>query len=119
MKTMLLSMLIGFGCIHSTVMAEPDLTTRMSDRRGVIEQLKAEGLVGENNKGYLEFVGSTKKNEDLVAAQNADRKVGYQLVADKQGVAVEQISAVRASYYAKKAEKGEWYQDSSGKWIQK
>ena len=119
MKHFLIVFLLGLGCINAVIHAETDLTARMSERRVIIEQLKAEGLVGENNKGYLEFVGSTKKNEDVINAQNADRKVGYQIVADKQGVTVEQISTVRASYYAKNAAKGEWFQNSSGKWVQR
>ena len=119
MKYFLFVFLMGLGCLNTVLHAESDLSARMSERRVIIEQLKAEGLVGENNKGYLEFVGNVKKHEDVINAQNADRKVGYQIVADKQGVTVEQISTVRASYYAKNATKGEWFQNSSGKWIQK
>lgn len=105
-------------CLLSSMFAD-DLADRMTKRRPQIEQMKKEGILGENNKGYLEFVGDVVKNKALVDAQNADRKTGYAIVAQKQGVAVEQVAKVRAAYYAKKAKSGEYYQNSSGKWIKK
>lgn len=96
-----------------------ELAERMIERRPQIEQLKKEGILGENNKGYLEFVGDVVKLKNLVDAQNADRKEGYTIVAKKQGVSPEQVAKVRAAYYARKAKSGEYYQDSSGKWIKK
>ena len=32
-------------------------------------ELKAKGIVGENNKGYLEFIGGKKEKADVVAAE--------------------------------------------------
>ena len=59
------------------------------------------------------------KHKDLIDAQNKDRKEGYSIVAKKQGASVEQVAKVRAAYYAKKAKKGELYQNASGKWLKK
>ena len=105
-------------CLCASLFAD-DLADRMTKRRPQIEQLKKEGIVGENNKGYLEFVGKVIKDKALVESQNADRKQGYGIVAKKQGVSIEQVAKVRAAYYAKKARSGEYYQNSSGKWIKK
>ena len=96
-----------------------DLASRMQERRPVIEALKAKGIVGENNQGYLGFVTGVEEQADLVAAQNEDRRKGYEIVAQKQGVATEKIAQVRAAYYAKKTKSGEYYQDMSGTWIKK
>ena len=96
-----------------------DLASRMSARRTAIEALKQKGIVGENNQGYLGFVTSTKEQADLVDAQNEDRKKGYQIVAQKQGVESAKISQVRAAYYARKTKPGQWYQNKSSRWVKK
>ena len=42
-----------------------DIKVRMQERLPTIVQMKTEGIVGENNKGYLEFVpGAAKKMQD-------------------------------------------------------
>jgi uncharacterized protein YdbL (DUF1318 family) len=105
-------------CLCVSLYAD-DLADRMTKRRPQIEQLKKEGVLGENNKGYLEFVGDVVKNKALVEAQNKDRKEGYSIVAKKQGVSVEQVAKVRAAYYAKKTKSGEYFQSRSGKWVKK
>lgn len=116
MKIKLLSVLL-FSCLSFSSFAD-SLADRMTARRPAIEKLKQQGLVGENNQGYLEFIkkGGSDKN---VTAQNSDRKEGYSQVAKKQGVKVEQVAKVRAAYYAKKAKSGEWVQSRSGKWKKK
>jgi uncharacterized protein YdbL (DUF1318 family) len=105
--------------IFSSAGFSESLAQKMKARRPTIEALKKEGLLGENNQGYLSFVTATKKNEDIVSAQNADRRKGYQIVALQQGVTVDKISKVRAAYYAKKTKSGQWYQNNSGQWIKK
>lgn len=95
------------------------LKERMTARRPTIEKLKAEGIVGESHQGYLAFVGSTIKEKATVDAQNADRKKGYEIIAQKRGVKVEQIAKVRAAWYANNADKGHWVQKSNGQWQQK
>ena len=111
--------LIQFSLLFSTVALADDITERMTSRRPTIEALKKEGLLGENNKGYLEFVTTTQKQKDVVDAQNEDRKKGYEIVSKKQGVSIEQVAKIRSAYYAKKAKSGEFIQNSSGKWIRK
>ena len=105
--------------LFSTIVSADDITERMTSRRPVIEALKKEGLLGENNKGYLEFVTTNQKQKDVVDAQNEDRKKGYEIVSKKQGVSIEQVAKIRSAYYAKNAESGEYIQDASGKWIRK
>ena len=51
-----------------------DIKDRMKSRLPVIMDLKARGVVGENNQGYLEMLkGQTEKN-DVVKAENNDRR---------------------------------------------
>ena len=96
-----------------------DIKTRMKNRLPVIKELKAKGIVGEDNKGYLQFVGGNKAKADVVAAENKDRKTVYAAIAKQQGTTAELVGKRRAVQIAKKANKGEWVQDASGKWLQK
>jgi uncharacterized protein YdbL (DUF1318 family) len=96
-----------------------DIKTRMKNRLPVIKELKAKGIVGEDNKGYLQFVGGNKAKADVVAAENKDRKTVYAAIAKQQGTTAELVGKRRAMHIAKKANKGEWVQDAGGKWLQK
>lgn len=96
-----------------------DIKTRMKNRLPVIKELKAKGIVGEGNKGYLQFVGGNKAKADVVAAENKDRKTVYAAIAKQQGTTAELVGKRRAVQIAKKANKGEWVQDASGNWNKK
>ena len=92
---------------------------RMIERLPTIRALKEKGLVGENNKGYLEFVSSKQENADVVEAENKDRKKVYAAIAKQQGTTVELVGKHRAIQLAKKAKPGEWLQDANSKWYKK
>jgi uncharacterized protein len=111
---------IGFfiGGVGTSFSAD-DIKTRMKDRLPVIVELKAQGIVGENNLGYLEFIGDKKAKPDDVAAENEDRKTVYEAIAKQEGTTAELVGKRRALQIAQKANPGEWMQDESGKWIQK
>lgn len=96
-----------------------DIKARMKKRLPVIIELKAKGIVGENNKGYLEFIGNKKANADIVAAENKDRQTVYEAIAKQQSTTAELVGKRRALQIANKASKGEWVQDAGGNWIQK
>jgi hypothetical protein len=89
----------------------------MKNRLPVIKELKAKGIVGEDNKGFLQFVGGKKAKADVVAAENKDRKTVYAAIAKQQGTTAELVGKRRAVQIAKKADKGEWVQDTAGNWI--
>ena len=92
-----------------------DIKARMQQRLPTIVKLKADGLVGENNKGYLEFVpGAARKEADLIAAENNDRKSVYSAIAKQQGTKEQLVGARRAIQIGEKASTGEWLQDTSG-----
>ena len=92
---------------------------RMIERLPVIKSLKDQGIIGENNKGYLEFVGQKKERADVIEAENKDRKLVYGAIAKQQGTTVEVVGKHRAIQIGKKAQPGEWLQDANGKWYQK
>jgi len=92
---------------------------RMIERLPTIRALKEKGLVGENNKGYLEFVSSKQENADVVEAENKDRKKVYDAIAKQQGTTAGLVGKHRAIQLAKKAKPGEWLQDANSKWYKK
>ena len=92
---------------------------RMIERLPTIRALKEKGIVGENNQGYLEFIGKKKEKADVVKAENNDRKKVYSAIAKQQGTTVEVVGKHRAIQIANKAQTGEWLQDANGKWYQK
>jgi len=96
-----------------------EIRARMLARLPEIKVLKDKGLVGENNKGFLEFVGRQKEKQEVVTAENRDREMVYKAIAKQQGTAVELVGKHRAIQIANKARPGEWLQDANGKWHQK
>ena len=96
-----------------------EIRARMIARLPEIKALKAKGLVGENNKGFLEFVGQQKEKQDVVTAENQDREKVYGAIAKQQKTTVELVGKHRAIQIATKAQPGEWLQDADGKWYRK
>jgi uncharacterized protein YdbL (DUF1318 family) len=93
-----------------------DIRSRMRARLPVIKALKTQGIVGENNQGYLEFVGDKKEKQDIVKAENADRMTVYKAIAKQQKTNPEVVGKRRALQIREKATAGEWIQDEGGKW---
>ena len=96
-----------------------EIKARMKERLPVITALKAEGVVGENNKGYLGVIGANQVKKDVINAENSDRKQVYTAIAKQQGTSVDLVGKRRAKQIAKKAKPGQWIQDQSNKWYQK
>jgi uncharacterized protein YdbL (DUF1318 family) len=97
-----------------------DIKARMQERLPTIVQMKADGIIGEDNRGYLQFVpGAAKKMQDVVADENKDRQMVYSAIAKQQGTTAELVGERRAIQIAEKAGSSEWLQDGSGKWYKK
>ena len=112
-----LSLLCGF--IFSAMAFGQDIKARIKARRPIILELKADGIVGENAVGYLEFRGSKKKNEDVVKAENDDRRKVYTAIGKQTGTTAEVVGKRRALKIAELAKPGDWLQNASGKWYEK
>ncbi|KPJ97290.1 MAG: hypothetical protein AMJ60_11980 [Desulfobacterales bacterium SG8_35] len=97
-----------------------DIKARMQDRLPTIVQMKADGVIGENNRGFLEFVpGAAQKMQGVVTDENKDRQMVYSAIAKQQSTTAELVGERRAIQIAEKAGAGEWLQDASGKWYKK
>ncbi|MFC1837299.1 YdbL family protein [Thermodesulfobacteriota bacterium] len=112
--------LLIFGTEGNCFAGADDIKTRMQQRLPTIVKLKSDGVIGENNKGYLEFVpGAAKREQGVVADENNDRQAVYSAIAKQQGTSPQLVGERRAIQISQNASGGEWLQDSSGKWHRK
>jgi uncharacterized protein YdbL (DUF1318 family) len=94
-------------------------------RSGEIQQLKNNGIVGEDRDGYLDMrkTPSDAKYLDyakgIISAENADRAFLYLSNAQAQNKPLEMIESDYAQLWRDRAFPGEWIQKENGTWIQK
>ncbi len=119
LKILLSIIVIYIVVITNLTHAEEDIKSRMKSRLPTITTLKAKGIIGENNKGYLAFLGSDKSKKDVIDAENKDRETVYTDIAKEQKTTAEVVGRRRATQIAEKANPGEWIQKESGEWYQK
>lgn len=116
-KTILLIVAAVF-LVTGTAWSE-GIKARMKQRLPVISDLKAKGIVGESNRGYLGFVTGKKANADVVAAENKDRKTIYKHIAKQQNVSLELVEKRRAKILTDRTKKGRFFQNDAGGWVKK
>ncbi len=98
-----------------------ELADKMRERQPKIEALKKQGAIGEDNRGYVTLRDSEaiadaeKKNEaqQLVAAENADRKALYREIATDnadQNVTLTTVERIFAQRRLMRAAAGEVFQ---------
>ena len=109
----------GFVGNVSAFAGAKEIKQRMIDRKPQIDELKKQGAIGEDNKGFLAFVGQKNAGKEIVDGENADRLAVYQAIAKQTGSTAEAVGQRRAVQIAKTADPGDWLQDANGKWYQK
>lgn len=97
-----------------------ELQERMRERVPQVDALKRDQLVGENNKGFLEARGRLdSEQQQLVKAENDDRRQAYEAIAEQTGATPEQVGVVRARQLAARSARGVLVQNEQGEWRQK
>lgn len=93
----------------------------MINRLPAIAAMKSKGLAGEDNRGYLAAVSSQLSAADqaVIDAENADRKVVYEAIAQKTGATADLVGKQRAKQLAEQAAGGEYIMDENGTWKKK
>ena len=109
MKNSLKAILFGLLLTASTAFAA-DLTT-----------VKAQGLVGEQNNGYLGLVKGDAPPDvkALVADVNGQRKAQFKQIAAKNGIAEDEAAKVFAREAAARTAPGNYIQNQSDGWMKK
>ncbi len=96
-----------------------ELRQRMAQRLSQVDELKAQGAVGENNRGLLEVRGGGGSAGSVVDAENRDREAVYALIAKDTGTTPDAVARARARQIAQQARPGVWIQDERGEWKRK
>lgn len=102
----------------------PAVKKSLDQRRERFEEirgLKAAGVIGENNQGYLDVLIDHQRATELVRAENHDRLIIYKTIIEQNNLrgALATVEAVFAKVQAEKAESGEMIQNESGFWEKK
>lgn len=117
------ALLAGFFLMALLVQAESaELKDRFLQRKPLLENMKDQGWIGENNLGFLSFrsaAGQSKENLQVVQAENEDRRTVYAEISVKVNTGVSEVGKRRAAQIAALASVGQWLQDADGNWYQK
>ncbi len=103
----------------------PEVKSALDSRRARNEQLrslKAQGIIGENNNGYVQVLKPDSEADGLVVAENQDRKVIYQTIVAQNNLPADALSTVEhvfAQVQRDKAAVRDPVQDESGNWKMK
>jgi uncharacterized protein YdbL (DUF1318 family) len=102
-----------------------EIAKNRRQRSGEIQQLKNDGVVGEDRDGYLDQRKTPKDPkyltyaQGIIGAENADRAYLYLTNAQTQNKPLEMIEREYAQLWSDRAFPGEWVQKEDGTWIQK
>ena len=88
-----------------------------------LQQLKSQGIIGENNQGYVEVMKRAALDSDSMAsAENQDRGVIYNAIVQQNNLppaGIRQVQTAFADVQREKARSGDFVQMPSGDWQQK
>ena len=104
----------------------PAVQKVLNNRKSRVHELqavKAKGLIGENNKGFIEILKSIQpKEKSLVEAENHDRKFIYDTVVTQNHLGTKRLAKVEEDFaktHRARAKKMDLIQTASGAWVQK
>jgi uncharacterized protein YdbL (DUF1318 family) len=108
------------------------LKQRMAGRYPALERLRDAGKVGETFGGFAEAVKPEFAQEkvdpkdaksetvgQVVAAENADRRQLYDLLAKELKLSAEQVGRQNAIRLLEKARPDHWFKLQDGRWVQR
>lgn len=119
MKARLLTPFAALCLLAVTAIAETaaEIRHRMEQRLPQIAALKAQEILGENNRGLLE---ERKAGSGTLATdENRDREAVYALIARDTGASADAVGRARAKQIAANSKPGVWVQDERGIWRKK
>ena len=102
----------------------PEVKSALENRKQRFDQLralKAQGAIGENNRGYVEALETGPAIQSIVDTENQDRKFIYKTIQEQNNLtnAIETIEKVFARVQREKAAPGDKIQNEDGQWATK
>jgi uncharacterized protein len=116
---------LGFAADYDYKTMTPDIEKALKNRQAryyQLQSLKQEGVIGENNKGYVTDLKDNTTASTMVAAENKDRRVMYEALAEQNklgNTGLLEVQKAFADVQSEKASPGDMVQSSSGDWKKK
>jgi uncharacterized protein YdbL (DUF1318 family) len=102
-----------------TIGHSASIKDQMAARIPAINALKDQGVIGENNKGFLEYRSAGRPQQSLIDAENSDRAAVYAAIGKNQGASPVLVGERRANMIAENGQAGHWFQKPDGSWYKK
>ena len=117
---MILSLLL-LGAFVTSLWAQDmgALKVQMQNRKPTIDALKGQGVIGEGFDGYLHVRKAQGNAQQVVNAENADRRAVNTIIAKNEGAPVDVVSKKLAAKLYSVAPAGHWFKKQDGSWQQK
>jgi len=112
-------LLLATFILSVSVVQAASIKERMAGRIPTINNLKDQGVIGENSSGFLEFRGSSQPQKGLIDGENRDRRNVYAVIGKEQGASATLVGQRRARTIAQKSRPGHWFQAANGSWHKK
>lgn len=103
----------------------PEIKKALQDRQTrytKIQELKREGVIGENNRGYVTDLKKSSVSTSLTDAENRDRRTIYENLASQNNLGANGLLEVQRAFaevQRDKAFSGDMIQSASGDWEKK
>jgi hypothetical protein len=103
----------------------PDIEKALKNRQAryyQLQALKKQGVIGENNKGYVTDLKNNSTASAMVASENKDRRVLYEALAEQNklgGAGLLEVQRAFAEVQEGKAGPGDMVQSADGNWNKK
>lgn len=115
------TMAFSQGAKYDIKTMTPEIKQALESRRDRFDQLrelKKKGVLGENNRGYIEVVVAAKDAEKIADQENSDRKLIYLAIVEQNhlGGSLDVVEKVFAQVQRENAMKGEKIQNENGQW---
>lgn len=124
-KITICSLLMILLAAQSNVAAQSksELRESMKQRYPRLEKLRDEGKIGETYRGYVEAVtddaAKDRETQDLVKAENADRRALYAIIAQDVGTTPEAVGRINAQRVLEDGDEDMFFKTKAGVWVKK
>jgi hypothetical protein len=98
-----------------------EVVQSMKQRHSELQQAKDKGLVGEAWNGLVALVqeDAPQKVQNLVQAENNDRKQLFKIIAQETGTSVQEVARQNRIRMYRLAKDDHFVQDQSRNWVRK
>ena len=116
---------MGMSADYNFKKITPEIDQALKNRQArysQLQNLKKEGLLGENNKGYVTDLKSNASASSLAEAENRDRRIVYEALAEQNALGrtgLLEVQKAFAEVQQEKAASGDMVQSPSGNWEKK